>query len=804
MNHQKNFWLHQRANQYLGSMNAYSNSKILWIGFSFFSWICLCSSVQLLAKHHQQSDISDAHDMYPPQKFVSNSSVDPNICEILAKEIIFDEKKQCIIAKGHITIFEPASFQKKQPQSPNRCKLKCDEIQYDLVKDTIIAHGNVELYHKNGTLTYAKSIELSEDFKKSFAQSIKLLMKDQSCLWAKDAKRDEEKIVLNEGAFTPCILHKKGKQTWELQSKKIEHLSDEKILKFYDVKLRIKNIPVFYFPYLAIPDPSVKRRTGLLAPMVGRSSDLGFYYVQPYFIAPNQFEDFTLSPMVTSDQFPAMLGQYRRCFVRGKMALDASGTITKKNKKINPNIHKKRWHFSSQGNFNLNSQTRTIWDITRASDINYFATYNVYTKSSNFLRPKNLGASLGIEHYLPRGMLIGKAHSFQTEDPNHTPIVLPHVSFENFIDMKEAGTAYLEVDILNLYRRSPTASENGMRARTYSRLALQGSYLKSFMTQEGSLWEITLGLRGDGIWTRQQRPEDRLVLGQNAKVHSKTYLNTIPTGKLQWSFPMHKIVSSYRWIIEPSVSAISQTALGRKNEINEDSQIIALDETNLFSINRLGGWDQYDVGNRLVVGVQQWIYQKDARRYGVFLGQSYRLDQKRVFPYGDEKKASDYIVRALIQPYTTLKFHWRSAIDSKTKKIRISEIGTSIGQRKIINISHIYTPTMLEGKKKHTSQLQICFSLPLSNQWSTYAAQIFNLHRVENRKKNLATFVGVQYRDEDGCFQVKVGAYRNNYHGVFLRSDTGIQIEFSLKHLGDFKPISGTQYQTSSLTNFNM
>ena len=51
--------------------------------------------------------------------------------------------------------------------------------------------------------------------------------------------------------------------------------------------MKIFDFPIFYFPFLSHPDPSVKRKSGFLTPTWSSSSRNGFQSSIPYYFAPN-------------------------------------------------------------------------------------------------------------------------------------------------------------------------------------------------------------------------------------------------------------------------------------------------------------------------------------------------------------------------------------------------------------------------------------------------------------------------------------------------------------------------------------
>ena len=61
------------------------------------------------------------------------------------------------------------------------------------------------------------------------------------------------------------------------------HDNIKKTIYYDNALIKIYDIPVFYLPKLAHPDPSVKRRTGFLVPTFTDTRNLGAGLTIPYF-----------------------------------------------------------------------------------------------------------------------------------------------------------------------------------------------------------------------------------------------------------------------------------------------------------------------------------------------------------------------------------------------------------------------------------------------------------------------------------------------------------------------------------------
>ena len=129
---------------------------------------------------------------------------------------------------------------------------------------------------------------------------------------------------------------------WSLQANQMVHDKSKKTIFYDDAVVKIYDIPVFYFPKLAHPDPSVNRRSGFLPPSFSDSKNLGIGADLPYFWAINDDKDLTVSSKLFASEHPLFIGEYRQAFKNSNLIVDSGYTQgykntskTKKNLEIN-------------------------------------------------------------------------------------------------------------------------------------------------------------------------------------------------------------------------------------------------------------------------------------------------------------------------------------------------------------------------------------------------------------------------------------------------------------------------------------
>ncbi|MBF7728490.1 LPS-assembly protein LptD [Pseudomonas sp. N040] len=125
---------------------------------------------------------------------------------------------------------------------------------------------------------------------------------------AKYVKRGEDAVIrLKDGTYTTCPP---GSNAWQVKGNNIKLDPATGMGTATNATLRIKDIPVFYTPYIQFPIDD-RRQSGFLAPTAGYSNSDGVTLMTPYYfnLAPNY--DATLYPRLMSQRGLMMSGEGR-------------------------------------------------------------------------------------------------------------------------------------------------------------------------------------------------------------------------------------------------------------------------------------------------------------------------------------------------------------------------------------------------------------------------------------------------------------------------------------------------------------
>ena len=134
-------------------------------------------------------------------------------------------------------------------------------------------------------------------------------------------KGNESKFVKSN--FTMCDYRKNDKcPPWELKATEMSHDKLKKTIFYENAVLRLYNVPIFYFPKLAHPDPTVKRRSGFLIPSYSDTKNLGSSVNIPYFWAIDKDKDLTIDNKLFASEHPLFIGEYRQAFKNSNLIFD--------------------------------------------------------------------------------------------------------------------------------------------------------------------------------------------------------------------------------------------------------------------------------------------------------------------------------------------------------------------------------------------------------------------------------------------------------------------------------------------------
>ena len=147
-------------------------------------------------------------------------------------------------------------------------EVEADRVIYDQKTKRLHAEGNVRLTEADGKITYGEIIDLSDDFRDGFVDSLRLEGPEQTRMAASRADRTSGNLtVFYSGVYTacePCKDDPRKPPKWQVKAARVIHDQGEKMMYFEDARLEFFGVPLAWLPYFSTPDATAKRKTGFL------------------------------------------------------------------------------------------------------------------------------------------------------------------------------------------------------------------------------------------------------------------------------------------------------------------------------------------------------------------------------------------------------------------------------------------------------------------------------------------------------------------------------------------------------------
>lgn len=189
-----------------------------------------------------------------------------------------------------------------------RLQAQANQASFDQANNLVRLNGDVRL-RDQGVLVLGDRAQMQIDSGETRIEQVRYVVHDANARGSAEKlmRRDDAVIVMTDGSYTTCDP---GRNTWSLHSDDIELDQEKGWGEAKHVTLKVKDVPVFYTPYIYFPLDD-RRQTGLLPPSLSNSTDNGTELVTPYYIniAPNY--DATLYPRLMSKRGLQMEGEFR-------------------------------------------------------------------------------------------------------------------------------------------------------------------------------------------------------------------------------------------------------------------------------------------------------------------------------------------------------------------------------------------------------------------------------------------------------------------------------------------------------------
>jgi len=486
-------------------------------------------------------------------------------------------------------------------------QISAREISYTSSAGQLTITGPIHLTDGTGTVILADQAAMSQDLSQGIISSARVILSQQVQIATAQISRVSSRYTqAYHASATSCFICKGKIPLWQIRAKRIVHDSIEKQLYFDRAQLRVLDVPVLFFPYLRLPDPTLKRATGFLVPQLSTSTTLGTAIRTPYFFKLGDYRDLTMIPMV-SPRTTSLGFRYRQAYQTGRLGLE--GAISRDT--ILPN--KNRGYLFANSRFELDRGYMLGVQVQTVSDPSYLFEYHVSDidrLESNFTLDRT-------RRYKNSELRFSNYHSLRDSDNNATQ---PTLVTEGIVQRRVhpgsiGGVLDLETSFLTSFRYSDVDVDGYDTAR----LSFLADWHRDWTSQNGIVLDVD-----SEIETSQYNIAQYQSVSQNT-----TRFSAASAIGLRWPLS-RRLQDGGLQLIEPRIQLVG-LADQAQNILNQDSTRVEFDEGNLFRFNRAPGFDQTETGARLNIGVSGSNRYVSSTTIGWQVGRVYRQDNLNKF-----------------------------------------------------------------------------------------------------------------------------------------------------------------------------
>ena len=625
--------------------------------------------------------------------------------------------------------------------------ITADKIEYDLKSETIKTTGDTEIVNASGQRMTLVDSYITQKGTELSGDEIQIWLGNHIYVESDNITREGDLTIARRAMFTACDNCDAYGDAWKIYAPKIVHNMDTRMLKFYSPILKTYDIPVFWWPYLEMPDPGVKYKTGFLMPDFESTNKMGTQINLPFYVSISETHDLTFTLSYLTQENPLFQLQHRLNLPHSEYRTQGSFTRNK--------AGENRWHIFNDDVIELGEYARATIFLERTSDKTYLQKYGFYEDQPY------LDSGAKLELFGQSSYVVADAHVFQElresygvhSAPNGN--ILPNIrAVHQTRPWFEETYATFGADVLGISGGGTSSQRLIGDARITSPWTLWG----------GNRLTASMSARYD-VYHFNNTP---MLDGQDFSGFKNRFL---PSGYLEWGLPLFKPTSNWTQIIEPRARITVMPNLDDEAfALNNDSAGTILTDSALFSDNRFSGYDLWENGTYADYGVRWSAFNNDGHTVEVFLGQSYDFTDRPSIDLnsGFHDGLSDYVGRIGYNNMKWLNVSSRFRLNQSDFALRHMETSAQIGRNgNYFNVGHIWSQHLSYNFLENTNinEAVIGAGLRLTNRWSIAWNGIYNMEYGEFQRHSGGLFyshpcyyMSIEYRRDNAIKQDYVGA----------------------------------------------
>jgi len=724
-------------------------------------------------------------------------------------ELIYDNDRGLVVATGNVQI------------AYGRSTLVADRVEYNQQSGRVLAIGNVEILEPNGNRIFAQEIDITDDFRDGFVSALNVATPDNTRIAAESAERRDGQITsFNNGVYTACKACEENPEKppfWQIRAKKVVVNNNTKTVEYEDASLEFFGRPVAKLARFSHADPAIKRKSGFLIPNISDDENLGFGYRQGYFfnLAPNY--DLTVWGTYYSQQGFLGEAEWRHRLANGEYSIRYAG-INQDDPSVFRNTfidaqETDRHAIITNGLFDINERWKFGWNALLQTDDNFARTYNI-----NGLDVRDVTNDIFLTGIGEKNYFNVSAEDFLVQDnridsspgifglpgnqsfTDQQATVLPILDY-NAVSGEEFGYGQLSFDlnVTNIERGAPQIDNFDSIARASAEV----DWKASTITDAGAVVTSSLSVRGDAL---RVDPENQPNPAFNALISSDSIYRVMPAAMVEIRYPLIAQTGTATHLFEPIAQVIArpdETNIGEF--VNEDSQSLVFDTTNLFERDKFSGFDRVEGGTRANVGFRYSSSFASGANLNVVAGQSFQLagdnsfaDTRDLVNVGNESgletARSDYVASLQLDNGAGLAAGVGVRLDEEDLGLKRAEVSTRIAQPDYtFTGSYIFIESQPNTRSillpatsaffeppRDRHEVSGSASVRLNENWRAFGSVTYDLETSDIVRDSL----GLSYDNDCFSFSVSYSNLSQEFNGD--SSERSINFSLGLRTIGGF------------------
>jgi len=605
---------------------------------------------------------------------------------------------------------------------------EADSARYDPQQRALLLEGGVR-YEDPGTQINSRSAEFGYELGRIRFEGAEFSLGSSNARGAADVLEINQNGTLSLGAveYTTCPP---GSEDWLLQGKSINLDTNEGVGTARGMKLRFKNVPILYLPYISFPI-SDARKSGILTPEIGSSGRSGNEISVPFYwnIAPNY--DATITPRLLTSRGLQLETRFRYLTKRNEGSIMADYLAD--DRIFDDSRH--QIHYNHRTLFDNGWRNRV--NFQEVSDSQYFEDLGGSLSISSIT---HLDRHVSFDYYSKHFSLFAQAQDFQTIDDAILPVDEPYRRLPQVL-----LNANWPVGVFNLGLDTEVVNFDRNTGVTGWRFNAAPS-VEIPITRPG--WFITPAIALD--YTRYD-------LSNTLPGAASELTRTVPISSVDMGMVLERAMTSSNRIqtIEPRLLYVnipyrSQDDLPVFDTITPDINLVQLYRKNRFlGVDRIGDTEQVSIG------VTSRILDLDNGReiVSATIGQTRYFGDRNVTLPGipaSTLEQSDYIAQLRFPLFDNFNFdlghQWGTGENGTTRseaRLQYRPPGN-----KILNLAYRF-------RRDSVEQGDLSWSWPVASNWNFVGRYNYSFRDQEV----LEQFFGLEY--ESCCWGLRLVSRRH-------------------------------------------